>query len=42
VRRFCDQAIVISHGRIICRDTLEEGLRVYRESAGQPAAVVAG
>ena len=41
VRRFCDQAIVISHGRIICRDTIEEGLRVYRESASQPAAVVA-
>jgi len=40
VRRFCDQAIVISHGRIICRGTIEEGLRVYRESAGQPAAVV--
>ena len=42
VRRFCDQAIVISHGRIICRDTIEEGLRVYRESASQAAASVAG
>jgi homopolymeric O-antigen transport system ATP-binding protein len=42
VRRFCDQAIVISHGRIICRDTIEEGLRVYRESAGQAAVAAAG
>jgi len=42
VRRFCDQAIVISHGRIICRGTIEEGLRVYRESAGQAAVTVAG
>jgi ABC-2 type transport system ATP-binding protein/lipopolysaccharide transport system ATP-binding protein len=41
VRRFCDQAIVISHGRIICRGTIEEGLRVYSESAGQPAPVAA-
>jgi ABC-2 type transport system ATP-binding protein/lipopolysaccharide transport system ATP-binding protein len=41
VRRFCDQAIVISHGRIICRDTIDEGLRVYRETAGQPVAVSA-
>jgi len=41
VRSFCDQAIVISHGRVICRDTVEEGLRVYRESAAQAAAAPA-
>ena len=38
VRRFCDQAIVLSHGRIVGRGTIAEGLRIYREAGGQPVA----